>query len=218
MQKHGGLITMDDLEAYHPVWRDPIHITFDSLDIYSMPPPSSGGICVSQILKLLEPYDFARFWPTSPEYIHLFTEAARLAYADRSQHLGDPDFTDIPRTLLNEQYLSRRRSAIDEEHAALSENVRPGSPPLKESEQTTHFSVCDAAGNMVAITYTLNTAFGSKLTVDSAGFLLNNEMDDFSAKPGVPNTFGLIGGEANKIEPGKRMLSSMSPTFRLQAR
>ncbi|MEA3297838.1 MAG: gamma-glutamyltransferase [candidate division Zixibacteria bacterium] len=216
MRKHGGLITRDDLEQYRPVWRVPIHFKFDSLDIYSMPPPSSGGICVGQILKLLEPYDFSGFSPTSTEYIHLFCETSRLAFADRSEHLGDPDFTVIPNSLLNETYLKRRRDLISKGQASSSQKIRPGTPPLLESDQTTHFSLCDSAGNMVAITYTLNTAYGCKLAVNGAGFLLNNEMDDFSIKPGFPNVYGLVGGEANKIESGKRMLSSMSPTLVLK--
>ena len=213
MEQHHGLITMEDLAAYEPVWREPIHIAFDSLDIYSMPPPSSGGTCLGQILKLLEPFDFSRLNPSSVQYIHLFCEASRLAFADRSEHLGDPGFATIPAGLLDSAYLAKRRELIDPEQAHSSENVRPGDPAAIGSDQTTHYSICDGQGNMVAITYTLNTAFGSKLTVDGAGFLLNNEMDDFSIKPGHPNVYGLVGGEANKIEPRKRMLSSMSPTL-----
>ena len=217
METHGGMITAGDLENYQPQWRQPISFSFDSLEIYSMPPPSSGGICLGQILKILEPYDFALYAPRSVEYMHLFCEAARLAFADRSEHLGDPDFYDIPGGLLDDDYLERRRTMIDIEHASTSDKTRNGSPPIIESDETTHFSICDADGNMVSITYTLNTAFGSKLAVDGAGFLLNNEMDDFSVKPGVPNVYGLVGGQANRIEPGKRMLSSMSPTLVLKA-
>ena len=216
MEAHGGLITAADLAGYRPVWREPIHFTFDSLDIYSMAPPSSGGIIIAQILKLIEPYDFSTYTPNSPEYIHPFTEAARLAYADRSVHLGDPAFYDIPSGLLDSAYLVQRRSLISLDHAGSSEQVSAGNPMSHESDQTTHLSVCDKDGNMVAITTTLNTAYGCKLVVDGAGLLLNNEMDDFSVKPGVPNYFGLIGAEANKIEPGKRMLSSMSPTLVLE--
>lgn len=214
MRNRGGLITREDLANYRPVWREPVHVVFDSLDIYSMPPPSSGGICVGQILELLEVYDFSGYGSTSPEYVHLFCEAARLAYADRSMHLGDPDFWEAP-ALLDSGYLAERRELINRDTARASLEILPGSPP-REPEQTTHFSVCDSAGNMVSITYTLNTSFGSGLVVEGAGFLLNNEMDDFSIKPGVPNVYGLIGGEANKIEPGKRMLSSMSPTVILK--
>ena len=214
MVEFEGLITKDDLASYETVWRDPIHIEFDSLDIYSMPPPSSGGILLGQILKILESYDFSRLTPRSPEYIHLFCEASRLAFADRSKHLGDPDYYDVPvRELLDEAYISQRRALISPEHASSSAEIKPGLMPVVESDQTTHYSVCDGDGNMVAVTYTLNAGYGSKLVVDGAGFLLNNEMDDFSAKPGFPNIYGLVGAEANKIEPGKRMLSSMSPTL-----
>jgi gamma-glutamyltranspeptidase/glutathione hydrolase len=216
MEKHGGSISESDLVSYASVWREPVLFSFDSLEIYSMPPPSSGGIAVGQILKLLEEYDFSIFAPDSPEYIHLFCEAARLAFADRSAYLGDPDFYNVPAGLLDSAYLAHRRNLIEEKHATSSELIHPGVPPNKESQQTTHFSICDGKGNMVAVTYTLNTAYGCKLVVDGAGFLLNNEMDDFSIKPGYPNVYGLIGGEANKIEPGKRMLSSMSPTLVLK--
>ncbi len=216
MLKYGGLIRTDDLAAYEPVWRNPIRFEFDALDIYTMSPPSSGGIVVGQILKLLEPYDLSRYNPMSPEYMHLFAEAARLAFADRSVHLGDPDFYDVPELLLNKHYLDDRRQGIDVDHASTSEQVGPGNPAAGESDQTTHFSVVDSHGNAVALTYTLNTNFGSKLVVGGAGFLLNNQMDDFSAKPGHTNTWGLVGAVANKIEPGKRMLSSMSPTIVLR--
>ncbi|MBU8933823.1 MAG: gamma-glutamyltransferase [candidate division Zixibacteria bacterium] len=215
MQRHGGLITAKDLESYQPIWRTPIHFKFDSLEVYSMPPPSSGGIVLGQILKLLEPYDLAPYTPQSTEFVHLFCEMSRLAFADRSEHLGDPDYYHVPVGLLDSAYLKRRRSTVKTNHAGSSESTGPGSPRT-ESEQTTHYSICDAQGNMVAITYTLNSSYGSKLVVGGAGFLLNNEMDDFSVKPGVPNLYGLVGGEANKIEPGKRMLSSMTPTLILQ--
>ncbi len=218
MKKYGGRITKDDLAAYRPLWREPAHFTFDSLDIYTMAPPSSAGVVVGQILKLLQPFSFSRYTAKSPEYIHLFAEAARLAYADRAQHLGDPAFYKQPDGLLSDVYLSRRRTLINPGHATPSSAVSSGNPlpGVEESPQTTHFSVCDSAGNMLAITFTLNTSFGSALIVDEAGFLLNNEMDDFSLKPGVPNAYGLVGSEANKIEPGKRMLSSMSPTLVLK--
>ncbi len=217
MRLRGGLITVQDLENYQPVWREPIHVEFDSLDVYSMPPPSSGGILVGQILKILEPFDFSRLSPNSPQFIHLFCEACRLAFADRSEHLGDPDFYDVPVAgLLDDAYIDERRALIVADHAVPSQEVRPGVIPRVESEQTTHFSVCDRQGNMVAITYTLNASYGSMLVVDGAGFLLNNEMDDFSVKPGFPNIYGLVGAEANKIEPNKRMLSSMSPTLILK--
>lgn len=216
MQAHRGLISREDLAAYRPIWREPLRFTFDSLEFFSMAPPSSGGVIFGQILKLIEPFDLSGWTPQSPEYIHLFCEAAKLAYADRSRHLGDPAFFDVPDGLLDSGYLVTRRKLIDPAKARPSTAVLPGEPPDQEPTQTTHFSVCDSAGNMVAITYTLNTSYGSCLVVDGAGFLLNNEMDDFSVKPGVPNVYGLVGGEANKIAPGKKMLSSMSPTVVLR--
>jgi gamma-glutamyltranspeptidase/glutathione hydrolase len=220
MSEYGGLITKEDLAAYTPVWREPIHFRFDSLDIYAPPPPSSGGIAIAQILKILEPFDFSGYSPKSAGYIHLFCEASRFAYADRSEYLGDPAFYQVPvKALLDSSYLARRRDMIDMHHALPADQIRPGlltGVPGAESDQTTHFSVCDSTGNVVSLTYTLNTSFGSKLTASGSGFLLNNEMDDFSVKPGVPNTYGLIGGDANKVEPGKRMLSSMSPTLILR--
>ena len=216
VQSHGGLITVSDLKNYATIWREPIHFAFDKFDIYSMPPPSSGGITMGQILKLIEPYDLSHYAPQSPEFIHLFTEAARLAFADRSAHLGDPAFFDIPSHLLSDAYIDSRREKIDMTRAGKSAETVPGSFSRPESDETTHFSVCDAGGNMVAITYTINSSFGSYLVVDGAGFLLNNEMDDFVSKPGQPNIYGLVGGEANQIAPGKRMLSSMTPTLVLE--
>ncbi|MCP4685089.1 MAG: gamma-glutamyltransferase [bacterium] len=216
MEKNGGLITAEDLEEYLPVWRRPVHFSFDSLDVYGMPPPSSGGIILGQMLKLLEPYDHSSFTSRSPEQIHMFCEAARLAYADRAEHLGDPEFYDNPSGLLDSTYLAERRRKLPLETAGVSADVRAGNPLKYESDQTTHFSVCDTDGNMVAITVTLNANFGSRLAVDGAGFLLNSEMDDFAIKPGHPNLWGLVGSEANKIESGKRMLSSMSPTLVLK--
>jgi len=216
MEKHGGLIGGEDLAGYRPVWREAVSCTFDGYDIYSMSPPSSGGILIAQILKILEPFDFSRYFHDSPEYIHLFCEASKFAFADRSVHMGDPEFYNVPKTLLDSSYLAGRRELIDIKHATHSADIGPGNPPLEESNQTTHFSICDKNGNMVAITYTLNSSYGSKLVVAGAGFLLNNEMDDFSIKAGHPNLYGLIGSEANRIEPGKRMLSSMSPTLVLK--
>lgn len=216
MEKHGGLIGGGDLAGYGPVWREVVNCTFDGYDIYSMPPPSSGGVLIAQILKIMEPFEFSRYFPDSPEYIHLFCEASKLAFADRSVHLGDPEFYNVPKTLLDSDYLTDRRELIDMKHALNSADISPGNPPLEESNQTTHFSICDKNGNMAAITYTLNSSYGSKLVVAGTGFLLNNEMDDFSIKAGHPNLYGLIGNEANRIEPGKRMLSSMSPTLVLK--
>ncbi len=217
MTRYGGIITRDDLESYHAVWREPLHFVFDSLDIYCPPPPSSGGIVLGQILGLLEPFDFSRYSPGAPEYIHLFCEASRLAFADRSEHLGDPAFYDVPNGLLDRRYLDGRREKISLDHAGNSAELQAGQPLSHEPGETTHFSICDDEGNMVAITTTLNTNFGSGLVVSGAGFLLNNEMDDFAVKPGHPNTWGLVGAEANKIEPGKRMLSSMTPTLVVKA-
>jgi len=216
MERYRGIITLNDLKSYSTAWRRPISFTFDSLKIFSMPPPSSGGIVMGQILKIIEKYDFAAYTPNTTEYIHLFCEAARLAYADRSQHLGDPDFYEIPDWLLNESYLSQRAQSIDLNHANTSRQIQHGAYARPESKQTTHFSVADKKGNLVALTYTLNSSYGSKLAVRGCGFLLNNEMDDFAIAPGHANLYGLIGGEANKIEPGKRMLSSMSPTIVLK--
>jgi len=217
MKRHGGIITRDDLKNYRTAWREPIHFKFDSLDIYSMPPPSSGGIIMGQILKLLEKYDFSNYSPNSIEFIHLFCESARLAYADRSEHLGDPDYYEIPDFLLNDDYLFARASLIKLDHANNSAEILPGEWNNPESKQTTHFSIADKSGNMVSFTYTLNSPYGSKLAVRGCGFLLNNEMDDFAIAPGHANIYGLVGGEANKVEPDKRMLSSMSPTIVLKS-
>ena len=217
MAAYGGLITQEDLAEYTSVWREPIHFTFDSLDIYSMAPPSSGGIIVGQILKLLEPYDFSRYSPNSAEYINLFSEVSKLAFADRSKHLGDPLFYNVPvKRLLSDDYLNNRRKQIEIGKAKNSDEILPGGMMTAESDETTHFSIADKDGNLVSITYTLNSSYGSKLAVNGFGFLLNNEMDDFSVKPGEQNLYGLIGGAANKIEPKKRMLSSMSPTIVLK--
>ena len=216
VKRYGGLISHEDLASYQIKWRKPVSFTFDSLQIYAMPPPSSGGLIMGQILKLVEAYDFSIYKPGSIEYIHLFCESARLAFADRSEYLGDPDFYNIPFDLLDKNYISERRQLINLNQTNSSLEILPGSIPIPESGQTTHYSVVDAEGNMVAVTYTLNSSYGSKLAVNGCGFLLNNEMDDFAIAPGLPNLYGLVGGEANKIEPAKRMLSSMSPTIILK--
>nr|MBN2276663.1 gamma-glutamyltransferase [candidate division Zixibacteria bacterium] len=215
MTKNGGLISLEDLQSYNPAWRTPIHFTFDSLDIYSMPPPSSGGVILGEILKILEPFDLALYGVGSAEYIHLTAEACRLAYADRAVHLCDPEFTENPITeLLDSAYLESRCRLIDPHLAGNSSKIGSGLPEkAAESESTTHYCIADRFGNVVSLTYTLNTSFGSKLVVEGAGFLLNNEMDDFSIKPGVANVYGLVGGRSNEIAPGKRMLSSMTPTI-----
>ena len=215
---NGGLITMDDLAAYTPIWREPVTFDYRGLDIYCAGLPSSGGIVMGQILWSLDQFEIERYTPDAPEYIHLFAEASRRAYADRSKHLGDPAFTDnLTHGLLDPTYIASRIESINPDHATPSAEIMPGLPSGPgESDQTTHLVTADSAGNIVSLTYTINTNFGSKAVVPGCGFLLNNEMDDFSAAPGVPNTFGLIGGEANKIEGGKRMLSSMSPTIILR--
>ncbi len=214
MADHGGLITREDLKNYSPVKREPVHGKYRGYDIYSMSPPSSGGVHVVQILNILEGYPIREFGHNSARTIHLMAEAMKRAYADRSLYLGDEDFTKVPIAgLTSKFYAAKIREGIDMEKATPSSLIAPGKPQPFESNDTTHFSVADAFGNAVSNTYTINFSYGSGIVVEGAGFLLNNEMDDFSAKPGVPNAYGLIGGEANKIEPNKRMLSSMSPTI-----
>ncbi len=217
MEVNGGLITTEDLMGYRPVIRQPVHGTYRGYDIYSMSPPSSGGVHIVQILNILEGYDIGSLGHNSAAAIHLMSEAMKRAYADRSKYLGDPDFVDVPvEGLTSKEYAKRLRGEIESKKASDSRDILPGTPPGYESSETTHFSVVDKEGNAVSNTYTINFSFGSGIVVRGAGFLLNNEMDDFSAKPGVPNAYGLIGGTANAIEPKKRMLSSMSPTIVLK--
>lgn len=212
MKASDGIITHQDLKDYQAQWREPISTEYRGYDIISMPPPSSGGIALAQILEMLEPYDLKKMGHHSVEAVHLIAEAERRVYADRATHLGDSDFYDVPvAMLMDETYIRSRMDDFDPKKASKSDDIRAGE--AKESMQTTHFSVVDEAGNAVSLTTTINGAYGAKTVVQGAGFLLNNEMDDFSAKPGTPNMFGLIGAEANKIEPGKRMLSSMTPTI-----
>lgn len=214
MAKHNGLITMEDMKNYSPTIREPVKGTYRGYDIYSMSPPSSGGVHVVQILNMLEGYPIAEYGHNSAQTIHLMAEAMKLAYADRSFYLGDVDFIKVPlKGLISKEYAATLRKTIDPEKAVPSSTITPGKPQPYESNETTHFSIVDSFGNAVSNTYTINFSYGSGIVVEGAGFLLNNEMDDFSAKPGVPNAYGLIGGEANKIEPNKRMLSSMSPTI-----
>ena len=214
MQRHDGLITHEDLRGYEPAIRTPIHGRYRGHDIYSMSPPSSGGTHIVQILNILEGYPIADLGHNSADTIHYMAEAMKLAYADRSRYLGDTDFVEVPLAgLTSPAYAKQLRETIRSDKARPSSDIRPGDPAAYESPETTHFSVVDRWGNAVSNTYTINFSYGSGITVGGAGFLLNNEMDDFSAKPGVPNAYGLIGGEANKVEPGKRMLSSMSPTI-----
>ena len=214
IQERGGYITMEDMARYQAKWRKPVEFDFEDLHIISMGPPSSGGVTMQQILKMMEPYDVSGMEHHSAASVQLFTEAARRAYADRNYYLGDPDFVDIPlEVLLDEAYLKDRMAAFSFDRATPSEEVREGSVEIVESSETTHYSIVDQWGNAVSATTTLNGAYGSKLFCTPLGFFLNNEMDDFSAKPGVPNMFGLIGAEANSIAPEKRMLSSMTPTI-----
>ena len=214
IQENGGYVTEEDLDKYQAVWRDPVVFDHKDLRVISMSPPSSGGVTMNQIFKMMEPYEVSDFGHNSEKTVQLFTEASRRAYADRNFYLGDPDFVDIPlEVLLSKEYLDNRMSNFSFEKATKSADVAHGSVEIVESMETTHYSIVDAKGNAVSVTTTLNGAYGSKLYSDELGFFLNNEMDDFSAKAGVPNMFGLIGAEANSIAPEKRMLSSMTPTI-----
>ncbi len=215
MQRTGGIMTMRDLREYRSVWREPLKTEFNGYELYMMPPPSSGGFVMDQVLKMIETAGPDTLEFNSAEYVHLLAEAFRRSFADRNYWLGDPDFVDIPMgDLTGLNYIKERMGDFQTDHATLSEDISHGRVNItQESSETTHFNVSDRHGNSVAVNTTLNGSFGSFVTVTGAGFLLNNEMDDFSAKPGTPNMFGLIGAEANAIEPGKRMLSSMSPTI-----
>lgn len=213
MQGLDGMINHDDLAAYNVEWREPIHGHYRGYDVWSMPPPSSGGALVVQMLNMLESYDVGAMGWGSAETVHLMIEAQRRAYADRAEHMGDPDFYPVPLAMLtNRDYATQRFLDFDPQRASLSEDIGAGFWPA-ESTETTHYSVMDKNGVSVAVTTTLNLGYGNRIVVPGAGFLLNNEMDDFSAKPNEPNAYGLLGDEANKIEPGKRMLSSMTPTI-----
>ena len=214
IQNIGGIITKDDLANYEVKWRAPITFIYKGHKIISMPPPSSGGICLAQILKTIEPYDIGQYKHNSTKYIQLIAEAERRSYADRSYFLGDPDFITVPiESLTSTKYLSQRMQSFNWKKATKSSELSRGSFSGYESDETTHYSFVDPFGNSVSVTTTLNGAYGSKVFVDKGGFFLNNEMDDFSAKPGTPNMFGLVGAEANSIAAQKRMLSSMSPTI-----
>ncbi len=214
MKRGGGIISLEDLEQYEAVWRTPISGKYRGYDFISMPPPSSGGIALAQLLQSVEPHDLSSYGFHSEKSIHLMVEAERRVYADRATHLGDADFHKVPiRGLLDKKYQAKRMESFNPNKATSSEEVSAGAPAPPESEETTHLSVVDAMGNAVSVTTTLNGGMGSKVFVGGAGFLLNNEMDDFSVKPGTPNMYGLVGGEANAIQPGKRMLSSMTPTI-----
>ena len=214
IQQKGGIISMKDMAEYKVVWRKPISFKHKNLSFISMAPPSSGGITLAQILKMIEPYPLTSFGHNSEKYIQTLVEAERRAYADRNYFLGDPDFVKIPlKELLNENYLKNRMSTFSFDQATKSADVSHGDVSVYESNETTHYSIVDTEGNAVSVTTTVNGAYGSKLFCDELGFFLNNEMDDFSSKPGVPNSYGLIGAEANSIAPRKRMLSSMTPTI-----
>ncbi len=214
LQKRGGIMTLEDLARYEPKWRDPIQFQYKEYTITSMSPPSSGGICLGQMFKMIEPYPISDYGHLKPKTIQTITEAARRAYADRSFYLGDPDFVHVPSDrLLDRNYLQKRMQDFSLAKATPSSTIKYGQLPGYESSETTHYSIVDAAGNAVSVTTTINGAYGSKLYVPELGFFLNNEMDDFSSKPGVPNMFGLIGAKANAIAPQKRMLSSMTPTL-----
>ena len=216
MERGKGLITLEDLAAYESAWREPIRGTYRGHDIVSMPPPSSGGVLLVQMLNMLEPHDIGGLGYGSAAAMHRIIEAERRAYADRARHLGDTDFYPTPvAALIDKAYAARRFGDFDPARASRSEDIGHGTIP-DESPDTTHVSVMDGEGNAVAYTTTLNLSYGAKIVVPGAGFLLNNEMDDFSAKPHTPNSFGLLGEEANAIAPGKRMLSSMTPTIVLR--
>lgn len=214
MQSGKGMITKADLAAYHSVWRKALTGNYKGYKIITMPPPSSGGIALLQLLKTVEKYPLSRWGFNQDSTVQVMVEAERRVYADRSKYLGDPDFFKVPTdSLLNDTYLNARMKNFNWNAATPSTSIQPGSFVGYESTQTTHYSIVDRDGNAVSITTTLNDSFGSKIFVAGAGFLLNNEMDDFSEKPGTPNMFGLVGGKANSIQPGKRMLSSMTPTI-----
>ncbi|MBS1488360.1 MAG: gamma-glutamyltransferase [Bacteroidetes bacterium] len=214
MQRGKGIITLEDLKNYKSVWREPVTGVYKDYKIISMPPSSSGGICLIQLLKSVEPYPIKSWGFNHVKTVHLMVEAERRVYADRTKYLGDPDFYKVPvKELLNDQYNDERMSTFNPEQATPSSQVKEGKIAGYESEETTHFSIVDSHGNAVAVTTTLNGWFGSNVVVAGSGFFLNNEMDDFSVKPGVPNMFGVLGAKANSIEPNKRMLSAMTPTI-----
>jgi gamma-glutamyltranspeptidase/glutathione hydrolase len=214
IQENGGIITLEDLSKYEAKWRTPVTFKYDDLKVISMSPPSSGGICLAQIMKAIEPFNLHEFGHNSTKSIQVITEAERRAYADRSYFLGDPDFVTIPQQeLISKEYSEKRMANFSFEKATKSSEVSHGTIEIIESDETTHYSIVDQFGNAVSVTTTLNGAYGSKLYSSELGFFFNNEMDDFSSKPGVPNMFGLIGAKANEIVPEKRMLSSMTPTI-----
>jgi len=214
IQAKNGLMTKEDMASYKAIWRQPLTANFGDSTIYSMPPPSSGGIHIIQMLNILEGWDLKKHGSASSQAINYIAESMKRAYADRSVHLGDPDFYDVPvKTLTSKTYAADLHQQINTKSYTPSSEIRPGKLPVYESDQTTHYSVIDKDGNAVSNTYTLNASFGNARVAEGTGIIMNNEMDDFSSKPGSPNMFGLIGGVANAIEAGKRPLSSMSPTI-----
>jgi gamma-glutamyltranspeptidase/glutathione hydrolase len=214
MKSNGGLISYEDLENYNPVWREPLISYYRENKIITMGPPSSGGVHIIQMLNILENYNLKEFKHNSSKYINLLTEVMKHAYADRSKYLGDPDFFDVPiQKITSYEYSNEIYKNIDLGAIKSSQDIHPGMYLDNESHETTHFSIADFDGNVVSSTYTLNSTFGSGVVIKGTGILMNNEMDDFSAAPGIPNQFGLLGAEANEIIPGKRPLSSMTPTI-----
>ncbi|MBN8679822.1 MAG: gamma-glutamyltransferase [Chitinophagales bacterium] len=212
MEKKGGLITLEDLKAYKSVWRTPLEFDWKDMHIITMPPPSSGGIILRQLLGMISEYPLKSYGYHSAQAVHLMTEAERRAFADRAEHMGDPDYWKVPlKTLTDPVYIKARMADFKADSASNSNNIIAGA--IKESEETTHYSIVDREGNAVSVTTTLNDSYGSRVVVSGAGFILNNEMDDFSAKPGAPNLYGAVGGKANAIAPSKRPLSSMTPTI-----
>lgn len=217
MKANNGLITLEDLKNYVAKEREPLHGTYRGYEVITMPPPSSGGIVLLQVLNMLEPFDVRSMGQNSAAELHLYTEASRRAFADRAEYMADPDFADVPAsTLIKKSYAAKRMADFDERKAVASSAVRPGELTISEGSETTHFTVVDPAGTVVTNTYTINDLYGSRVTAKGTGVLLNDEMDDFAARPGKPNLFGLIQGERNKVEGGKRPLSSMTPTIVLK--
>ena len=213
MERGGGVISHQDLETYTAAWRDPVEFTYRGYGVLSMPPSSSGGATMAEMANILEARDLASLEWHSADMVHLLAEAWRRAYSDRNEYLADPEFVDIPLERMTSKEYARERGADITGRATPSSEVGPGLEPPLEGDHTTHFSVVDSDGNAVSVTTTINSWFGSKVTVAGAGFVLNNEMDDFAAKPGTPNQFGLVQGENNAVGPGKRMLSAMTPTI-----
>jgi len=217
ISQSGGIMTMEDLSEYKSVWRDPVRFKYKGYDIISMSFPSSGGVILGQMMKAIENFDLSKIEHNSPEYVQLLTEIERRAFADRSDLMGDPDFMKLPvYEFMDKEYVENRMKDFSWDQATPSSKIKPGEVIFNESNETTHFSIIDKDGNAVSVTTTLNNSFGSKVFVENSGFFLNNEMDDFSSKPGYPNFFGVVGSEANSIQPKKRMLSAMTPTIVLK--